>query len=529
MNPGATEASPVDAHQEWHAPHNPWLITFVATLATFMEVLDTTIVNVALPHIAGNLGADVADGTWTLTSYLVANAVVLPLSSWFSSLMGRKNYYLVCVCLFTVSSLLCGLAPSLELLVLFRLFQGIGGGGLQPSSQAILVDTFPPHMRGMGMAAFGMTIVTAPVIGPTLGGWITDNFSWRWIFLINVPVGLLALMLTSRFISDPPYLPRRRGPGRFRADYIGFLLLAVGLGGVQLTLDIGERNAWFDSSLIVSLAVLGALGLVAAAWWELRHDDAMFKLRLLRERNLGMAALMMFLFGVILYGSTTLLPVFMQTLLGYTALLSGLAISPGAVATLCVLPLVGFLLSRMDARWLVTAGAAFIFTSLWMMSGLNLTVDFWTIVRARAVQALGFGFVFVPINTVAYAYVAREFRNDASSLVSVARNLGGSIGIAVAISYISRLTQVHQGPLVSHLTPYDPGFMETLRGVTTNLTAVSGDPVRASQQAYAIFLGMARGQAASLAFMDVFAAFMVLIALVVPAVWWMKRPPHEIR
>jgi len=523
MNGGETV---LPAEADWHAPYNPWLITFVATLATFMEVLDTTIVNVALPHIAGNLGADVSDSTWTLTSYLVANAMVLPLSAWFSSLIGRKRFYLTCVALFTLSSLLCGMAPTLGTLVLCRLLQGIGGGGLQPSSQAILVDTFPLHKRGMGMAAFGMTVVVAPIIGPTLGGWITDNYSWRWIFFINVPIGLLSLVLSSKFISDPPYLRRRTGRTRFKVDYIGLGLLTLGIGALQLVLDLGERYDWFDSRFIFSAAIISVIALALAIYWELRHKDPILNLRLLGERNLGMSAFTMFLFGVALYGSSVLLPMYMQTLMRYTAMLSGLAISPGGFVTLALLPFIGMMVSRIDIRILVSIGIAIVSWSLFNMGRFNLDVDFHTFMMARVFQATGFAFIFVPLNTLSYSFVAKEDRNAASSLISVTRNIGGSIGIAMASSMITRGAQVHQTYLVAHLTPYDPGFMEVLRGTAARFTALSGDRVLGMDQAYATLMGFVRGQAATLAFVDAFRLFGLLLLILIPAVWLTKKAPH---
>ena len=530
MTPNAEQGdapAAVASYEAWHAPHNPWLITIVATLATFMEILDTTIVNVALPHIAGNLGADVTDSTWVLTSYLVSNAIILPVSAYCSSLFGRRNYFMICIALFTLSSLLCGLAPSLGLLVVFRLLQGVGGGGLQPISQAILVDTFPPQRRGMGMAAFGMTVVVAPVIGPTLGGWITDNYSWRWIFFINIPVGLLALSLVPRLISDPPYLVRRLGRDRFRADYIGLGLLTLGLGCLQMMLDLGQRKDWFESQFIVALCAISAVALVMAVIWELRCKDPVLDLHLLRDRNLGFATLLMFVFGCTLYGSTVLLPLFMQTLLGYNAMLSGLAISPGGLVTMCLLPFIGIMLSRMDARIMIASGIAIVSFSLFYMARFNLQIDFWTIVLARVGQGIGFAFIFVPVNTVAYAYVPREGRNSASSLMSVTRNLGGSIGIAFAASMIARSSQRHLTYLTGHLTPYDTGFTETLRSTMRTFFAYTGDPVLATSQAYAALYGFVQQQAATLAFVDVFRFFAYSLFVIVPIAWFMKRPPHE--
>lgn len=523
--PSAAAAS--DLSQEFYAPHNPWLITFVTTLSTFMEVLDTTIVNVALPHIAGSLGAGVTDSTWVLTSYLISNAIVLPLSAFFSSLFGRRNFYMICVAIFTVNSFLCGLAPSLGLLVVFRLLQGLGGGGLQPSTQSILVDTFPPRRRGMGMAIFGMVVVAAPVIGPTLGGWITDNYTWRWIFFINVPVGLLSLLLTPLYVSDPPYLIRRKGRDRWRFDYIGLGLIALGLATLQLTLDLGDRKGWWASPYIRATTFICVLSLVLFVIWELLHRDPVVNLRLLRERNLGMSVLIMLLFGSTLYGSTVLLPLFMQTVLGYTAFLSGLAISPGGIVIFLLLPLVGWLVGRYDARPMMTLGIMIIVFSLLQMSRFNLNVGFPNIVTARIIQSLGMAFIFVPSNTIAYSFVPREMRNSASSLISVTRNIGGSIGIAVSTSVITLRSQFHQVHLASHVSQYNDESVDFIHRAARLFSTVTSDPVQAMQQAYETAYLLVRQQARMLAFLDAFRLLALLTLLVIPAVWFMKRAPHQ--
>ncbi len=520
-------AAAIAFEQEWHAPHNPWLIAIVTTLATFMEVLDTTIVNVALPHIAGNLSADVNDSTWVLTSYLVSNAIVLPLTAWLSSLMGRRNFYMTCVALFTISSFLCGLAPTLGMLVLFRLLQGLGGGGLQPSSQAILVDTFPARQRGMAMAVFGMTVVAAPIIGPTLGGWITDNYSWRWIFFINIPVGLLSLMLTPRLISDPPYYVRRRGPDRFKIDYCGLALISLGLGSLQIVLDLGERKGWFESDFIVTFAIITAVSLAAAVFWELRNKDPILDIRQLRERNLGFSSLVMILFAGTLYASTVVMTLFMQVLLGYSSMQSGLALSPGGIASLVMLPIVGILTSRVDARILTTFGISVIAMAIFGMGRFSLDIDFRSIVEARMVQAFGMAFVFVPLSALAFSYVPREARNMASSLNSVARNIGGSVGIAVSTMLVTRLGQVHQVALVGHLTPYDSGYTSTLQTMTQMIASQSGDPVSAATQAQAMAYGIVRQQAATLAFVDVFRITAFFAVLILPMIWLMRRAPRQ--
>ncbi|MGD0078841.1 MAG: DHA2 family efflux MFS transporter permease subunit, partial [Sedimentisphaerales bacterium] len=342
-------------HEDW-LPHNPWVLAMVVMLAPFMEVLDTTITNVALPHIAGNLSASIDESTWVLTSYLVSNAIFLPLSGWFSSLFGRKKFYLTCVTLFTVSSFLCGLAPNIQSLVFFRILQGAGGGALQPIAQSILIESFPKNKRGMAMAMFGMCVVVAPIIGPTLGGWITDSYSWRWVFFINIPVGILAVFLAMLLVHDPPYYVRKKIGENFRIDYIGLGLIALGLGALQIVLDKGEREDWFDSHFIIIFTVICVVCLISAIFWELRQKDPVIKLRMLKDRNFAVGVFMMYALGFVLYGSTAVLPIFLQTLLHYSALNSGLVLSPGGIIVMVSMPIVGFLMTRVQPRWLIIVG-----------------------------------------------------------------------------------------------------------------------------------------------------------------------------
>src|SRR4030088_1093298 len=363
---------------------NPWVIAITVTLATFMEVLDTSIANVALPHIAGNLSAGRDESTWVLTSYLVSNAIVLPLSGWLSSIMGRKRFYMCCVALFTISSALCGFAPNLPMLIVFRVLQGAGGGGLQPSEQAILADTFPPAKRGMAFAVYGVAVVMAPAIGPTLGGWITDNFSWRWIFFVNIPVGILSLLLTSRLIQDPPYLKRRK-LSETKIDYIGLGFVALGLGALQIVLDKGQRDDWFESPFILWLTVISAASLIFVVFWEWYQKDPIIDLHLFKEGTFATANFLMFMLGFALLGSTLLLPLFMQTLLGYTAERSGMALSPGGFTIMVLLPLVGFLLSRYSPRWLLLFGLVILSFSLFHMTNFDLQVDFRTAALAPVI------------------------------------------------------------------------------------------------------------------------------------------------
>ena len=506
---------------------NPWLIAFTVMLATFMEVLDTSVANVALPHIAGNLSATVDETTWVLTSYLVSNAIVLPLAGWFSSLMGRKRFYMMCVALFTMSSFLCGLAPTLTMLVLFRILQGLGGGAMQPIAQAILVESFPREEQGMAMAVYGMGVVVAPIIGPTLGGWITDNFSWRWVFLINIPIGVLSLALTAALIFDPPYLVRRK-LGTFPIDYTGLGLLVVGLGALEIVLDEGQREDWFSSGLITAACVIAVVALVTLVFWELRQKEPVVDLHLLRDRNFTVATVTMFMLGFVLYGSTMLLPVFLQTLLGYTALLSGLVLSPGGFAVVLLLPLVGQLLRKVEPRWLVVVGVAISAAGLFRMSHFNLEIDFRTAMMARVVQSAGLAFLFVPINTMAFAFVPKHRTNYATGLINLARNIGGSAGIAVVTTMLARRSQFHQHTLVAHMTPLDPAYQQALEGARQMLMAQGASAADALAQAQALLYGMMQRQAAMKAFIDNFWMMGMMFLVIIPLMFFMKRtaPGH---
>src|SRR5882762_3096309 len=506
----------------WRPPVNPWIIAVAVTLATFMEVLDTSIANVALPHIAGSLSAGQDESTWVLTSYLVSNAIVLPLSGWLSSIVGRKNFYMGCVALFTISSFLCGLAPNLATLIICRVLQGAGGGGLQPSEQAILADTFPPAKRGMAFAVYGIAVVMAPAIGPTLGGWITDNFTWRWIFFINIPVGILSILLTSRLIQDPPYF-RRRKLSETSIDYIGLGFVALGLGALQIVLDKGQREDWFESHFILILSLIAAASLIFVVFWEWRHKDPIIDLHLFRDRTFGISNLLMFMLGFALLGSTLLLPLFMQTLLGYTAEQAGLALMPGGFTIMLLLPLVGFLLSRYSPRWLLLFGLVVLSASLFHMTNFDLQVDFRTVALARVIQAVGMAFLFVPINTAAYAFLPREKNNAASGLMNLARNIGGSVGISVVTTLLDRRTQAHTTDLVSHISASNPAFRSTLQGATRAMQAHGASGAHATHQAYALVQSTVQRQATMLAYIDCFWFLGVAIMTMIPMVFLMKK------
>ncbi len=531
---GAT-AFPDELPLAWQPPkYNPYLIALVVTLATFMEVLDTTIANVALPHIAGNLSAGTDESTWVLTSYLVSNAIVLPLNGFFSRMFGRKRFYMLCVAMFTVSSFLCGLAPSLGWLVFFRILQGLGGGGMQPSEQAILVDTFPPHKRAMGMAVYGIAVVVAPIVGPTLGGWITDNYSWRWVFFINIPIGFLSLLLTSQVVQDPPHLTgsgvrktlrARNGEG---VDFVGLGLLAAGLGALQIMLDKGQREDWFESHFIVALFVIMTVCLVSAVWWSLRHRNPVVDFRMLKERNFALSNVTMFMLGFVLYGSTMLLPLFLQQLLGYTAMQSGMTMSPGGMVVMVLMPIVGMLLGRFQARWLVIFGLTMASLSLFYMAGFNLQIDFWHAMMSRVILGMGLAFLFVPINTAAFYFVPPDKTNNATGLINLARNIGGSCGIAFATTLLERRSQYHQSVLVEHITPYSDTYRQMVQGATGMLVQQGQNLGEAVRQAPGLVYGMVQKQAAMLSFVDNFWIMGIIFLAAIPLMFLMKKTrPHK--
>ena len=501
---------------------SPWLIAATVMLATFMEVLDTSIANVSLPHIAGSLSATVDESTWVLTSYLISNAIVLPLTGWLSMLFGRKRLFIGCVIIFTISSFLCGLAPNLFLLIFFRVLQGAGGGGLQPISQAILVESFSRKKQGMAMAVYGMGVVVAPIIGPTLGGWITDSFSWRWIFFINVPVGVVAILMTTAIVHDPPYLIRKTLKQGLKIDFIGLGLLSVGLGFIQVMLDKGQTDDWFESRFIVTCAVIGVLGLVGVVLWELRQPEPLVDLRLFAQRNYGMATFMMFAMGVILYGTTVLLPILVQTLMGYTAEWAGLVLSPGGLITLFVMPLVGRLLGLFQPRWLVVCGLVILGFGMYRLSELSLQTGFWTFVGVWTFSRAGMPFLFVPINVMAFAYVPREKTNSATGLINLTRNMGGSVGISLVTAAQSRLAQVSQSTLASNVTAINPIYASRLQHLQSALQAAGSSPTQAAQQAQALLYNEVLRQSAMLAYVDVFRLLAWLCVALIPLMFFMK-------
>jgi DHA2 family multidrug resistance protein len=508
----------------WTNGHNPWVIALVVTMATFMEVLDTSIANVSLPHIAGNLSVSQDEGTWVLTSYLVSNAVVLPISGWIASKVGRKRFYMTCVMLFTTSSFLCGIAPSLGWLVFFRILQGLGGGGLGPSEQAILADTFPPAKRGMAFAVYGMAVVLAPAIGPTLGGFITDHFNWRWIFFINVPVGLLSLTLSQRVVSDPPHIVA----GKAKAggiDYIGLVLIAVGLGALEIVLDKGQEDEWFASSFILGSTIVAAVCLVSFVLWELRHKNPIVDVKLFKNPTFAVSNVMMLTLGVALFGSTVLLPQYLQIFMGYTAQQSGMALSPGGFVVILLLPFVGMMVSRVDTRYMIGFGFLALSSALFFMTKrIYGGIDFKTAVELRVIQSIGLPFLFIPINTLVYAGVPPEKNNAVSGIVNLSRNMGGDIGIAAVTTLIARRSQFHQSLLVSRTNSFDPSFTARLEGLAGNFQRAGASAIDATHRAMAVIYFQLQQQAATLAFLDAIKMLAVATGLMIPLLFLTKRP-----
>lgn len=436
---------------------NKWLVALTVMLPTFIEVMDTSVVNVSLPHIQGSLNAGLDEVTWVLTSYLVSNAVIIPITGWLAGVFGRKRYLMFSLVVFTLSSLLCGAAPSLEVLIIARILQGLGGGGLQPLSQAILLESFPPREHGIAMAAFGMGVVMAPILGPVLGGWITDNWSWRWVFYINLPAGILAVSMAALFIHDPGYIRRRQ----LKIDKWGLLLLTVGLGCLQIVLDKGEREDWFNSNLIVTLSVLSFVALVGFVIVELKTENPVVNLRVFKDRSFATGNVIMFAGFFCLFGSIVLLPLYLQQLMGYTAFWAGLVLGPGGIASFLIMPVAGVLMKKgINPRNLLAAGLTITACSLWLMSGFNLEAGFLAVSWPRFVQGMGLGLFFVPLSAATYANIPREETGNASGVFNLLRNLGGSFGVAFSATVLAQRSQMHQTYLSENITPYNPAFQE---------------------------------------------------------------------
>lgn len=530
--PSQVEAAP---HAAWRPSINPWIVAMTVTLATFMEVLDTSIANVALPHIAGGLGSTQDEATWVLTAYLVANAVILPAGAYMTTFIGRKRFYMICVALFGISSALCGLAPSLPLLVFFRILQGMGGGGLAPSEQAILADTFPPEKRGQAFAMYGLAVVVAPAIGPTLGGWITDNYDWRWIFFLNVPICLLSLFLTSRIVEDPPWVAdqvKEAQKGGIRLDLLGFALLGLTFGSLEFVLDKGQEDDWFSSKIITFFVVTMVVAFITMIWWELRMlrkgHRPIVNLTLFKRRNFAISFFLMFVLGFSLYGTTILIPQFVQTLLGYTAELAGMVLSPAGFMMMAMMPVVGILSSKVDPRKLIGYGFTMLTLSLITMHTMDLGISYGRLVFLRIFQASGMAFLFIPINMISYIGVKQSENNDVSGLTNLARNVGGSCGTAFVATMLTRLSAAHETHMIRNLTPGNPAYIDQIKQLKGVFGGHGGgNPMVGAgvHTAQAYIYNQMHRQAGMLAYLDIIQYLSIFCAFMLPLLFFIPKPP----
>jgi DHA2 family multidrug resistance protein len=515
--------SPTAETTAWKPSVNPWLIAAAVMLATVLEVLDTSVANVAIPNIAGNLSASNDEATWVLTSYLVSNAIVLPMTGWLGSFFGRKRFLIACITLFTLASAACGAATTLGFLIFARIAQGAAGGALQPLSQAILMESFPPAKRGMAMAVFGMGVVVAPIIGPVLGGWITDNYSWRWIFFLNVPLGGLAVLMSQAFVEDPPYLRNARENRGGKIDYVGFGVLAIWLGTLQIVLDRGQEDDWFNATWVCWASLVSLASLIFLIYWEIRVEHPLVDLRVFRNRNFAMGTLLMTVVGIVLYSTTALLPLFLQELMGYSALKSGMAMSPRGMGAICSLFAVGGLVSRIDARLLIGLGFLILAYAVGGFGNINLEVATTSVMWPNVLSGLAMGFIFVPLTISSMGALPNEQMGNATGVYNLMRNIGGSIGIAMATTMVARGSQTHQALMVGQLSPYRPEFRQYLQSTSAMLGQYS-DPASAQQQAYGLLNGMLEQQAALFAYVDTFRWLALLCLLCVPLVLVFKKP-----
>ncbi len=502
---------------------NRWLVAISVMAGTFMVVLDTTVVNVSLPHIAGSLSATTDEATWALTSYLTANAVILPMTGWLANFFGRKRLLMASVGAFTLASSLCGLSPTLGILVVFRIIQGLTGGVMQPLSQAVLLEAFPPHERGKAMGFWGLGIVVAPIIGPVLGGWLTDNFSWRWIFYINIPVGVVALVMMQIFIFDPHYIRRATA----KIDYWGIGLLAVGFGALQVALDKGQEEDWLSSHLIVGLLVVSAVGLLWMVAHELRARSPIVDLRVFANRTYASGVLLMSLVGFVLYGSLVLLPLMLQTLMGYSPLAAGIALAPRGMGSFIAMPLVGVIMSRVDPRKLLVSGVLLSALTLFWFSWLNLDAGYWDLFWPQFIQGLGLGLLFVPLTTITMDPIPNDRMGNATSLYNLTRNVGSSMGIALAETLVARHVQIHTNVLGARVNAYDKVPVLMFERLKAEFMARGSDAVTAGHQALGALAGMVHQQAALLSYLDAFRWLGWLTVVILPLVFLMKRPRHK--
>ena len=511
------------AATKWEPGHNRWLIAVVVTLGAFMEVLDTTIVNVSLPHIAGSMGSSYDQATWALTSYLLANGIVLTISGWLSSVFGRKRYFLVCIGGFTACSFLCGASTSLGELIVFRFAQGFFGGGLQPNQQSIILDTFPPALRGKAFAVTAIATIVAPVLGPTLGGVLTDSYSWRWVFYINVPIGVATFFAVQALVEDPPWAKSRpRG-----IDYIGLTLITIGLGCLEIVADRGEDADWFGSTSIIVLFVLALLGIFGAIAWLLYAKEPVVDIRVFADRNFAIGAVMIAAMAVVLYASAVLIPQLAQQQLGYTATWAGLILSPGGLVVIILIPIVGFLSGRVPLKYIIMFGFFSMGCSLVYSSTLAPNVDFWTLTTMRAAQTVGLGFLFVPITTIAFSTLPQSSNADASALFTMFRNYFGSLAISAATALVVERSQVRQAHLANNTSPLDLGFSTTMNQLRQDFLALGHPPGNTEQLATNWLYQQLHTQAAFLAYSDVFLIIAVMSFCIIPLGFLLSAKKNE--
>jgi len=515
----------VNSLPHWKPTHNPWAVALTVTLATFMEVLDTSIANVALPHMAGSLGASQDEATWVLTSYLVASAVVLPISGWLANRFGRKRFYMTCVAMFTICSVLCGLAPTLQFLILARVLQGLGGGGLAPSEQAILADTFPLEKRGQAFAVYGMAVVFAPAIGPTLGGWITDNFNWHWIFFINLPVGILSLFLSNRIVEDPPHLVARKEASKhLKVDFMGLGLVGLGVGLLEFTLDKGQEKDWFSDIGIRTSFIAAIVLLIWFVYWEWQHPDPIVDIRLLKNRNFGTAVFLQLVLGMVLFGSTVLIPQYLQTLRGYTAERAGMVLSPAGFVLMFMMMVAGRVVGKVDARWMAAFGYFMTACGVYNLTRLDLTTSYGAATEWRILQMMSLPFIFIPISTLNYVGVPIEKNNQISSLSNFARNIGGSAGTALLTTFIARTSQAHQQTLGANVVVNTVNYhlyMDRIQGI---LITQGMPTLQAAQTAIGQAYREMQLQATMLSYQNAFVVLSVLLFCLVPLPFLMRLP-----
>lgn len=493
---------------------NPWLIAIVVALASFMEVLDTTIANVALPYIAGGMGVSEDEASWVVTSYLVSNAIILTASSFLAKMLGRKTFFLICLGIFTVSSILCGFAPNLNALLLFRILQGLGGGGMVPVAQSILADAFPPAKRGQAFAVFGIAVVVAPVVGPTLGGWLSDNLSWHWCFLINAPVGAFAIALIAAVLQEPAKPKDQKQDNSF--DFIGFALVATFLGALEVTLDRGLEDDWFGSSFIIASAAICAIAFVLMIPWEMTRRNPMIDLRMVATRQFGASFLVMLATGAILLATTQFLPQLVQQNFGYTATWAGLVLSPGGVVTMVMMFAVGRLAARVQPKYLIIAGALMIAASMYSMTNVYGDLGFWYMARSRMLIGVGLPLIFIPIMAASYDGIPAGKTDQASALINAARNTGGSIGVSLVSNVLTHREQFHQSRLVEQVTPSSPQYQDTLHRMTDFFIAQGSSLLQAQQQAVQWIGQQVQTQASFLSYMDAFWVLMLIALSAIP-------------